>query len=316
MSTVHEGLRPMTTVHRLLDDAFAGFDLTPEVQDLKEEIRTNLEARALELQVSGVSPDEAARRAFDELGDVRALVEDATGAAATGGSTAPLGPTPVQRAAQAARLQKVRPRPGFVVGVVLASLVGAAALVVATLGALSTVDVADAVVLASVATAAVAVGWITGASLAQETTTNHPLPARRATGYGLGAGLTVAGAALAGVTALLPLSTGWYVPAGLLLVAGICLLSALGATQTNRKKAWARDAEQAYVADNRFEQDPAAAARFGIYTAATWTVAAAVFLAIGFAGGWAWAWLVLVAASGLWLFMLARMLFGTGDRRA
>ncbi|MCR6705367.1 MAG: permease prefix domain 1-containing protein [Cellulomonas sp.] len=311
----------MSTVHRLLDDAFAGVDLTPEVQDLKEEIRSNLEARALELQLAGVSPDEAPRRAFDELGDVRALVADAAGAApVTVGSPDGARPqvTAVQRAAQAARLQKVRPRPGFVVGVVLASLVGAGALVVATLGALGTVDVADAALLAALVVAAAAVGWLTGASLAQETTTNHPLPARRAAGYGLGAGLTVGGAALAGATALRPLATGWYVPAGLLLVVGVCLLSALGATQTNRKKAWARDAEQAYVADNRFEQDPAAAARFGIYTAALWTVAAAVFLAVGFAGGWAWAWLVLVAASGPWLLMLARMLFGagTGDRRA
>ncbi len=52
----------MTTVHRLLDDAFAGVELTPEVQDLKEEIRANLEARAAELEAGGVAPDDAARR--------------------------------------------------------------------------------------------------------------------------------------------------------------------------------------------------------------------------------------------------------------
>lgn len=303
----------MSTVHRLLDDAFAGLDLTPEVQDLKEEIRTNLEARAREIQTSGASPDDAARRAFDELGDVRALVDPT--------DARPAGPRPdataTQRAAQAARLHKVRPRAGFVVGVVLASLVGGSALVVAALGATGAADLTDVAVLTAVAVTALAAGWVTGASLAQETTTNHPLPTRRATGYGLGAGLVVLGAGLACSTALLPLATGWYVPAGLLLVAGVCLLSALGATQTNRRKAWARDAAQAYAAGNRFEQDPAAAARFGIYTAATWTVAAAVFLGIGFAGGWAWAWLTFVAASGGWLFLLARMLFGTssGDDR-
>ena len=60
----------MTTVHRLLDDAFAGVEPSPEVQDLKEEIRANLEARAAELQASGVAPDAAARRAFDELGEI------------------------------------------------------------------------------------------------------------------------------------------------------------------------------------------------------------------------------------------------------
>ena len=35
----------MTTIHRLLDEAFAGIPLSPEVQDLKEEVRANLLAR-------------------------------------------------------------------------------------------------------------------------------------------------------------------------------------------------------------------------------------------------------------------------------
>ena len=32
-------------LHRLLDEAFAGIEVTPEIQDLKEEIRGNLLAR-------------------------------------------------------------------------------------------------------------------------------------------------------------------------------------------------------------------------------------------------------------------------------
>lgn len=303
----------MTTVHRLLDEAFAGVELTDEVLDLKDEIRANLEARAAELQAAGSSPDDAARRAFDELGDVRALVADATGssdsASAAADTTAGARQSATQRHAQAAARHKVRPKAGFVVGVVLASLVGAGALVVGVLGALVT-DLPAAAVLTAVALLALAVGWITGSSLAQETTTNHPLPRARAAWYGVGAGFAVAGAGLAGATAALPLAAGWYAPAGLLLVGGVCLLSALGATQTNRKKAWARDAERVSTAEDRFSQDPAAAARFGIYTVVIWTAAAGVFLAVGFAGGWAWSWLVFLPATAVWMFVLARMQFG------
>ncbi|GIG21614.1 hypothetical protein Cch01nite_23380 [Cellulomonas chitinilytica] len=298
----------MTTVHRLLDDAFAGVDLTPEVQELKEEIRTNLEARALELTSAGVAADDAARTAFDELGDVRALVADAAAP-----DTRPAS-GPGQRHAQAALRHKVRPKPGFVVGVVLASLVGAAALAVATLGALAVVDVPTGVVLAAVAVVALAVGWVTGASLAQETTTNHPLPPGRAAGYGVGAALVVIGGGLAGAVALLPLAAGWYVLAGLEIVAGACGLSALAATQTNRKKAWARDAERDFAADNRFDQDPAAAARFGIYTAILWIAAFVLFVVLGLTVGWAWSWLALVGAFLVMMLLLARMLFGHQDR--
>ena len=32
-------------IHRLLDEAFAGIEMTPDAQDLKEEVRANLVAR-------------------------------------------------------------------------------------------------------------------------------------------------------------------------------------------------------------------------------------------------------------------------------
>ena len=62
-------------IHRLLDEAFAGVEQTPEAQDLKEEVRANLVARVDELEGSGRSPEDAARTAIAELGDVRALLD-------------------------------------------------------------------------------------------------------------------------------------------------------------------------------------------------------------------------------------------------
>ncbi len=66
-----------TDIHRLLDEAFAGVEMTPDAQDLKEEIRANLLARAEELEASGTAPADAARRAVAELGDVRELLGEA-----------------------------------------------------------------------------------------------------------------------------------------------------------------------------------------------------------------------------------------------
>ena len=78
-------------IHRLLDEAFAGIAVTPDTQDLKEEVRTNLLARVNELEAAGAAPDDAAQRAIAELGDLRELVgEDA--AVLSSAPTAPTAP--------------------------------------------------------------------------------------------------------------------------------------------------------------------------------------------------------------------------------
>ncbi|MCK9795188.1 permease prefix domain 1-containing protein [Isoptericola sp. 4D.3] len=307
----------MSTVHRLLDQAFAGVELTPEVQDLKEEIRANLEARAAELQASGAAPDDAARRAFDELGDLSALVEDAAGAPEAPGALRPgRAPRPVLAAgyastAQAMLANKVRPKPGFVLGVVIAAMVLLAALVVAGL------DAAAVLVLPAVATAAIlltaasAAGFVVGLSLSQETTTNHPLPSGRAGGYYLATSLAVFGLLLALFTVLGTFFSWVYAVAGVLVVLGAILFVGLGVTQTNRKKAWFREVSREHGAvGDRFDRDPDAAARFGIFTSVIWMTSFVAFAVLGFTVGWAWSWLALVAGWIVFMLLLAKMLFG------
>jgi hypothetical protein len=306
----------MTTVHRLLDDAFAGVEPSLEVQDLKEEIRANLEARAAELAAGGATPDEAARRAFDELGDVRALVADAQADAAARTGGAPR--TALQEAVAAARQHRVRPRPRFVLGVVLAALVFAALVAVAVLAALDVLDLPGIAVAALLLTASSAAGFVAGSALSQETTTNHPVPSPRAGGYYLATGLCVLALLLA-VFVLLGAFDPWmYVVAGAALVVGGTLFTMLGVTQTNRKKAWVRDVARAQAADgqfDRFDRDPAAAARFGVYTAVIWLTAFVVFVAGGLTVGWAWSWLTFVVALAVMLLVLARMLFASKDEQ-
>ena len=289
-------------IHRLLDEAFAGIEVTPEVQDLKEEIRVNLMARVAELQAAGAGPADAAGRAIAELGDVRAIVDETT---RVNGDAAPW------------RRHHVRPRPAYVLRTVLVSLAGAAALGLGALLVTGVVERGARPVLDLVAIltgVALAGGLLVGDALRQETTTNHPVSRRRAAGYGIATALGVAGLG-SGAGYLPDRMVSWLVVGGALLVSSIVMFTYLGTTQTNRHKPWVlRAMVQHELAADRFERDPAAAARFGIYTASIWLVALTVFAVLGFTIGWAWSWLALLGGLVAMLLTLAHMLFGEPQR--
>lgn len=294
-----EPLRPAGgSIHRLLDEAFAGIDPTPDVQDLKEEMRTNLVARVDELEASGVAPEQAAGRAIDELGDVRSIVADVVAA----------DPGPRSPAAEHLR-HRVRPRPAFVVRTVLLSLLAAAALAVIALDAAGVLALGVAGLAAAVAAVALPLGWVTADALRQDTTANHPMPTGRAAAFGAAVALTLGGLGV-GWLVLRGLATPWLIAAAVTVVSGIALFAWLGATSTNRHKPWllGHQADAASASDG-FSQDPATAARFGMYTVVLWLVAIAGFIVLSLTVGWAWSWLVLVAAFALWFLVLARMLF-------
>lgn len=322
------------TIHRLLDEAFAGVTMSPEVQDLKEEIRTNLADRVAELEAAGVGPGEAARRAVDEFGDVRSVVRgEVPGAvpdddthspgaldSGAGPSDRPGGHSTRARhesAAALAALHRVRPRPGYVAVTVLMSIVLAGALagtVFAAIGAAhAEVGIWLPALFAVVASAAL--GWVVGTSLAQETTSNYPVPAGRAALFGLGWALVL----LAGLLAITHLfgtaPYSWYALDGLVLVGGVVLLAYLAATSTNRTKPWVLEyGRRHHEAGNRFDEDPAAAARFGIYTVVLWALTGAVILVVGYTAGWAWVTIPALLGVAVFMLLLARMNFGPADK--
>lgn len=294
-----------TDIHRLLDDAFAGVEMTPAAQDLKEEIRANIAAQVDELVAAGASAAEAAQRAIAELGDVRTLLDDEPAEAVRS-----LG-----WEALTAR-NRVRPKPGFVVRTVLLSLLATAALVGILLVVLLVHPAAPLAVAALGAVVAIALGIVTADALLQETTTNHPLPAARAIGFGLATGGTLLALGLGGGFAL-ALDQLWLVILAAVLLAGsLALFSYLGATQTNRHKAWTRGAIT-QMPPNRFETDPESAARFGIYTAVIWFLTLAAIVVLVFTVGWWWAPVAFVGGLAAMMLLLARMLFAprSGDRR-
>src|SRR3954470_15926977 len=106
-------------IHRLLDEAFTGVTMTPELQDLKEELRGNLAARSAELQAKGRDAASAARTAVAELGSIPELIAAVAGEG-NGAAGTPLPPGAA--AAEAARLHRVRPKPGFVIRATIFSI--------------------------------------------------------------------------------------------------------------------------------------------------------------------------------------------------
>jgi hypothetical protein len=202
----------------------------------------------------------------------------------------------------------VRPKPGFVVRTVVLGLIAAACLVFFGLGVFAVIDVPLPALLALAAGVAVPLGLVTADALLQETTTNHPLPAGRAAGFGAATFGVLGALALGGIFAAHLDLIAVVVAAALLLVLSVAGFGWLGATQTNRHKAWVRDAHASYP-PNRFEQEPEVAARFGVYTAAIWVVTFAAMVVLIFSVGWWWAPVAFVAGLAVMLVLLGRMMF-------
>jgi len=286
-------------IHRLLDEAFAGVEMTPDAQDLKEEVRANLVARTAELEAAGTPSSDAARQAISELGDVRELVDGVDSPAAEDSYTA------------MQLRHRVRPKTGFVVRVVVWSLGFVVLFTLAVLGATGVLPLPVGAIIGLLGFASTGLGLVVGDSLSQETTTNHPMPEGRAGGYALATFLAMFGLGFGGLVALGRLPMWCVVFAALGVIASIILFAFLAASQTNRHKAWVRQAQhEASQVGNRFEEEPETAARFGIYTAVIWIVTFGVIAVLIFTVGWWWAPLAFLGGFAAMMILLARMLFG------
>ena len=294
----------MSDIHRLLDEAFVGVTMTPELQDLKEELRGNLTARSDELQAKGLDASRAAAKSVAEA-DIPELIAgvDADPARAT---------TPGAQAAEAARLHRVRPKPGFVVRACVLAVVLLAFLfhivydlVTQSRGA-SSLDVQLWTIGFGVA-----VALLVADSLHQETSAHYPMPLPRSIRWGLVSGILGTGLGYIAIFLWHPQALGVIAAGIILALAGVMAMISLGVTQTNRTKPWVLAQNRQYEIEDRFSQDPAAAARFGLYTVVIWIAAIALFVVLSITVGFLWSWLALVAGLLVFFLVLSRMLFGT-----
>jgi MFS family permease len=296
-----------SNIHRYLDTAFAGIDMTPETQDLKEELRGNLGARVAELQSRGMDASTAASTAVDELGDIRELVDSLESGDASDNDSA----RRASSQADAVTLNHVRPRPGFVIRTVLLSLVVASTAALVVLGALGIVAWPAVALTAIAVVFALAAGVIVTDSLVQETSQHYRLPWGRAASYGVASFVGALGIAF-GTEFVGDTDQLWLLITGILLAVGsLVAFIALGVTQTNRMKPWARALQREYEAADRFSQDPVLAARFGIYTIVIWVLAFAAFVVLSITIGFVWSWLALLAGLTIFMITLARMGFSS-----
>ena len=294
----------MSDIHRLLDEAFVGVTMTPDLQDLKEELRGNLTARADELQAKGLDASRAAAKSVAEA-DIPELIAgvDADPARAT---------TPGAQAAEAARLHRVRPKPGFVVRACVLAVVLLAFLfhivydLVSQSRGASSLDVQLWTIGFGVA-----VALLVADSLHQETSAHYPMPLPRSIRWGLVSGILGTGLGYIAIFLWHPQALGVIAAGIILALAGVMAMISLGVTQTNRTKPWVLAQNRQYEIEDRFSQDPAAAARFGLYTVVIWIAAIALFVVLSITVGFLWSWLALVAGLLVFFLVLSRMLFGT-----
>jgi hypothetical protein len=300
-------------IHRYLDEAFADIPRSPETADLKEEIRGNLQSRVAELEAAGTKPEAAAARAIKELGSIQDLVDS------VGRDDDELSTKPGELAAKLVALNKVKTDPAYVIRTVIFSLVLAVLIVGVVLtaifgaGHVSTLPAGS--VWFAVGVSAVVLGLIVVDGLRQETSQHYRMPLRRALGYSGAAVLGIAGLEVVGLF-IGRQSTSQLFSAGLTaVVLSLMAFIWLGVTQTNRQKPWVRDLNKAYAIEDRFSQDPAAAARFGIYTVVIWIAGFGLFVLLSILVGFVWSWLALLAALLVFFLVLARMLFGVDTNK-
>ena len=234
-----------------------------------------------------------------------------------GSASAPLAPccsraeTPAAAESWVAeqRRNRVRPKPAYAVRTAVLAGLLAVVILVLKFEAFGLLTVAPWLSIGAIPVAAVLVGWIVGDALRQETTQNYPFSRSTAIAFGVAAALLTVGVG-AILQFLLTYDVVWALVAGGAVVAAIVLFTYLGVTSTNRRKPWALRLMNANGnVPNAFDNDQAAAARFGIYTAGIFTVAFAVFIVLTITIGWAWSWLALVGGFVVMMLVLARMLF-------
>lgn len=286
-------------IHRYLDEMFETVQMTPELHDLKEELRAGLGARVDELMTAGTSAQEAADHAITEFGDLDGLIAEVSGRS-----------DHQDLITDAFRVNRVRPRPAFVVRTVILAIILSAAVILGAVNAFGLLAwPAAALLVLALAAVALPSGIITADALRQETSQNYRLPRMRAVLYGWATSTAVAGVSFIALAVSVIDSTAVIAVGAALVIIAAGGFAGLGASQTNRSKEWTRRLHDADDAKDAFSHDPTTAARFGIYTLAIWIVAVSAFIAATLTAGFRWSWLSLIAGLVVFMVVLARMQF-------
>ncbi|MDR2479500.1 MAG: permease prefix domain 1-containing protein [Treponema sp.] len=307
----------------LVDSLFEGYEKTKNLADFKEELLGNLNAKIESLVKKGMDEDSAFERASAELGDVSSLADE-------------LSLKKRKEVFEEVYMDIRRYMPaGRVAAYVLFGMDLLFGIIVAFITWVSSVQ-ADFFGLLSLTAAfaafmpffVAAVGGFTFLGLTQETAQAYPAKKRRAVWYTLAAvliafGISVmpvvyfaipSGAAPAGIAVLPHIGGASHEVVGALgallafALPGGGLLAFLVLTEKDRLKPWAQEFRSGVVQrEMEMWSNPAAAARFGMFSGAIWIFAAGLFVVLGFVIGFKFSWLVFIFAVAVQLLVQGLM---------
>jgi hypothetical protein len=301
---------------------FKDYEETPELGDFMEELQSNLEDRIASLVKKGLSENEAFAKAAAELGDIGVLADQ-------------MSLKRRQEVYQDAYLGRRYMNAPRVIAYVFFGAVLAFGFITAALAYFSTrreiaavlpqagrFDSADPGglvplfgVLMPFTTLGIAGFVFLG--LTQESSALYPMRKKRALCYSLAAVLITFGLTMMPLVwfavpeDISPLvATSMLIPFGL---PGAGLLAFLILTEKSRFKPWMKDRAMEIPEKEREMMSGPAVTRFGLFSGAIWTGAAACFLLFGFLAGFRYSWTAFVFAVAL-QFAVHGMLYKTGEK--
>jgi hypothetical protein len=307
----------------LVDSLFAGYEETAALADFKEELLGNLNAKIESMMKKGMDQQTAFEKAGAELGDISALADE-------------LSRKKRKEVFEEAYMDIRNYMPaGRVIAYIVFSMTALFGIIAALITYFATKgEISADLGLTSSFGALIpfftaAAAGFTFLGLTQETASQYPAGKKRAAWYALAAGLIAFGITTAPVTlssisygATLPefpmlppgLDSGHLEMAGalgvLLIFAlpGAGLLAFLILTEKDRLKPWAKEFRAGAVKrEMELWNDPATAARFGLFSGAIWIFAIGLFILLGFIIGFKLSWLVFIFAVAIQLVVQGLM---------
>jgi hypothetical protein len=308
-----------------VDSLFNGYEQTEALADFKEELLTNMNAKIENFIRKGLDTDAAFAKASAELGDVSSLADE---------MSLKKRKEVFEEVYMDIRMyMPARRVAGYVVFGILAFFGITVALItlfttrsIVTLSGTS-VDIASFFGAMMPFLTAAVVGF-TFLGVTQETASMLPVSKKRGAWYAAAAGLIAFGLftmptayfsvkfAMNFINDISDIGVFITSPETLPVVGvlipfvlpGIGILVFLVLTEKDRLKPWAKNLHTKVVeGEMAIWNDPAKAARFGMFSGAIWIFAAGIFIVLGFLIGFKFSWPVFIFATAFQLVVQGRM---------
>jgi len=289
-----------------VDSLFTGYEETAALADFKEELLANLNAKIESLVNKGMEASSAFTKASAELGDVSALADEL--------SLKKRKEVFEEVYMDIRNFMNTKRVAGYVAFGVTALFGILVAFIVLYSGGRGKADMSGVFgsMLPFLTGAAVGFTWL---GLTQETSSMNPVSGKRAAWYAAATGLIAFGILAMPVVYFSVKSdrSGYEMLTVISMIIpfilpGTGLLVFLALTEKDRLKPWVKSfREKAVKREMEIWNNPAAAARFGMFSGAIWIFAIGLFFLLGFVISFKYSWIVFIFAIAFQLLVQGRM---------